>query len=234
MVIRERPHDYKFMSSFLNGRASRRRKDDSAKRVRGSRRLPLGALRIVAALSAVFALVFAILALRPLPEGTPTVVAKADLESGSTIARADLRSVSLPPSAIPKGASSQISRFIGQTPARPVPSGTVLTEEMVGIGSGTDSLPAGYSQIVLPVEEATSLDAGNTVEIWGLPDHCSETSCPVRRLAENAQVVDRSSGEASVVGGSPSLTITVNVPSPTVGLILQATEAGGVHFVRRE
>lgn len=188
---------------------------------------------MVAAVAAVAAVVFAVLALRPVPEGTLVAVAKTDLAPGAQITRHQLRVVAVPPGAVPQGASDQVGRFVGVAPTRAVDAGTVVTDQVLGVGAGADPLPSGYAQAVVPLaEDSVLVEPGNTLEVWGPSPECATQDCPILRLADNVQVAQVSTTESSALSGPGNALVTVNLPANSVGPVLHAVQSGSVHFVR--
>lgn len=195
----------------------------------------MASLRFIAAASAVLAVVFATLALKPPPEGVPVAVARADLQAGATITRGGVRVILVPKEAVPHGASAEVTAFVGDIPSRFVEAGTVLTGHILGVAEESAPLPLGYAQTVLTLEEESPfIETGNTVEVWGLPSACEDDSCSVRKLAEDVQVVEVARADSSMLSDSSPTLVSLNLPAESVGPVLHAAEVGRIHFVRRE
>ncbi len=180
------------------------------------------------------AAVFAVLALRPLPEGVPVVVAKNDLLPQEPIPRSAVRAVAVPPEASPEGALAIPEDTVGQVPALPIPAGTVLTETLVGLGEDSARIPPGYAQVVLAVSPTTAFVApGDQIEVWGRASTCVEDSCALTRLAQNVEVISVTESDRGGFASEGLVSIALILPATQVGSVLQSAESENIHFVLR-
>ncbi len=185
------------------------------------------------AVVSVTAVVLAVLALRPLPEGIPVVVAKEDLVAREAVGRSSVRVIAVPAEASPRGALTAIDEVVGQVPSLPIPAGTVLTGALVGVGEGASRIPQGYAQVVVAVSRATAfVAAGDQIEVWGMGGSCVEEPCALARLAQNVEVVAVTESGGGFASES-LVAVALVLPSSQVGAVLQSAEAGNIHFVLR-
>lgn len=188
----------------------------------------------VLATATIVAVVFVVLALRPVPEGTPTVVAKKDIEVGDTVTSSDLRVIPLPAEAIPAVAVGSVEKVAGLVSLRPIPAGTVVTTEMMEGSDQSHTIPSGFAQTVLALDPATVfVSAGDAIEVWGIPEVCPNDTCRTEQLAGNATVVQVLPPEETTFCGEQAL-VTLLLQADNVGSVLSAAKAGTVHFVLRE
>ena len=117
--------------------------------------------RPLAALLTAVAVVAALVALRPPgASGVDVLAAATDLPAGATVDEADLRTVRLPPAALPPSAvgADQGDRVVGGRLAAPVGRGElVTTTRLLGPGLLTGAPPG---TLAVPVEVSTALPDG--------------------------------------------------------------------------
>lgn len=186
------------------------------------------------ALAATTGVVFAVLALRPVPEGEPVVVAKRDISPGTAVQRGDVRVLALPPQAIPQGALLTPDDALGRLPALAVPAGTVLTENLVGSNSESSVIPPGFAQTVVVVDEASAFVApGDRIEIWGVDSACQAEQCELSRIAQDVAVISVDETESGGFTSERHVGVTLVLRATDVGVVLQNAQMGGIHFVLR-
>lgn len=186
------------------------------------------------ALAATAGVVFAVLALRPVPEGEPVVVAKQDISPGATVQRGDVRVIALPPQAIPQGALLDPEDALGQVPTLAIPAGTVLTENLVGSNAQSSVIPPGFAQTVVVVDEATAfVTPGDRIEIWGVDPACQAEQCELSRIAQDVAVVSVHETGGGGFASERHVGVTLILRAVDVGAVLQNAQMGGVHFVLR-
>ena len=190
--------------------------------------------RLLLLLSALSIVVFAVLALRPPNPGTAVVVSKSDLAANEPVARSQLRLVALPDEAVPIGAIEDIQNAVEQQPPQQIPSGTVLTQSLLGTDGVARNTPPGYATTVLSLDPASVfMNAGDVVEIWGTAGDCEQDTCPVGRIADNVHVLSISEPPANSFSGESPTLVTLSLKSGDVGKVLQAAAGGNIHFVVR-
>jgi pilus assembly protein CpaB len=111
----------------------------------------------------------------PAPAGATVevVVAGRDLAAGTELAAADLRTVSLPPAAVPAGATGRRAGLIGRRAAGAVRRGEVLTDaRLVGPGLTAGLRPGEAAAVPVRVAEpeaAALVRPGDRVDVLGVP-----------------------------------------------------------------
>jgi pilus assembly protein CpaB len=139
------------------------------------RRLLARRRRLVASVLAGLAVLCALSVLRPPVPPTVLVLAAArDLAPGSALALADLRSVPLPPAAVPAGALRPGAAVLGRLVAGPVRSGEPLTDVRLVGPSLLDSLAPG--SVAVPVRFADPgavalLRPGDRIDVLATAEH---------------------------------------------------------------
>jgi len=159
-----------------------------ADRARGRRRVAL--VRAVARLAgwprrvvaASLLLTAVLVALRPddatrsaadPPPGVPVVVVTRDLPAGATLSTRDLRTVPLPPGAVPAGAARQVRSVLGRVVAGPVRSGEPVTDARL-VGPGLTAGLGPQESAAVPVrladpQAAALVRPGDRVDVLGTP-----------------------------------------------------------------
>lgn len=176
-------------------------------------------------------------ALGPRPSGVTVVAAARDLPAGATLARADLRTVSLSPGVVPAGSAGQVSTLLGRTVAGPVRRGEVVTDaRLVGpgltVGLGPQESAAAPVRLA-DAEAAAIVRPGDRVDVLGTPVGTADTGRPADavEVATALRVLavlrgdDATDGVVLVVAASPAtarrlagaagrhrLTVTVRPP----------------------
>ena len=175
--------------------------------------------------------VSAILALRPGGDGTVVLVAKSDLEAGRTIDPNDAKLVSVPESAIPEGALTRPSELTELAASRPIQRGTVLTR--TDLVTKADLLPAGKASIQLELETGIQgITGGDTVQVWGPPNACTEADGGMELLDGTAQVQAVSAEDATLLSGESASVVLLSVSQTAVPEVLCAASSGVIHLVR--
>ncbi|HWL35024.1 MAG TPA: Flp pilus assembly protein CpaB [Frankiaceae bacterium] len=131
--------------------------------------------RLVASVLAGLAVLCALSVLRPPVPPTVSVLAAArDLAPGSALALSDLRSVALPPAAVPAGALRPGAAVLGRLVAGPVRSGEPLTDVRLVGPALLDSLAPG--SVAVPVRFADPgavalLRPGDRIDVLATAEH---------------------------------------------------------------
>lgn len=131
--------------------------------------------RLVASVLAGLAVLCALSVLRPPVPATVLVLAAArDLAPGSALAVADLRSVALPPAAVPAGALRPGAAVLGRLVAGPVRSGEPLTDVRLVGPALLDALSPG--SVAVPVRFADPgavalLRPGDRIDVLATAEH---------------------------------------------------------------
>lgn len=160
-----------------------------ADRVRRRRRVAL--VRVVArlagwprrVLAASLLLTAVLVALRPddvtravaadTAPAVPVVVVTRDLPAGATLATRDLRTVPLPPGAVPAGAARQVRSLLGRVVAGPVRRGEPVTDARL-VGPGLTAGLGPQESAAVPVrladpQAAALVRPGDRVDVLGTP-----------------------------------------------------------------
>ncbi len=97
--------------------------------------------RLLRAVLVVIVVAIVVVRLSPKPAPTTAIVAAArDLSAGAVLAAADLRTIALPPAAVPAGATTDVSSVVGSQLSGPLRRGEPLTD--VRLSGGVLSRPA--------------------------------------------------------------------------------------------
>jgi Flp pilus assembly protein CpaB len=133
-------------------------------------------------LAAALLLAAVVLALRPeapstalgaQPAGVTVVVTARDRPAGAILAKADLRTVSLPAGVVPAGAARQLPALLGRTLAGPVRRGETVTDaRLVGPGLTAGLGPQESSAVPVRLAEAEAaalVRPGDRVDVLGTP-----------------------------------------------------------------
>ncbi|MEP7055799.1 MAG: SAF domain-containing protein [Actinomycetota bacterium] len=172
--------------------------------------------RLVAALCAAAAVGAMLSVLAPKPAPTETVLtASTDLAAGHALTLRDLRTLALPPAAVPAGALRPGADVIGRAIALPVRRGEVLTDvRLAGSALLTAVTTGGLVGTPVRIADAAAvalLRAGDHVDVLG----ATEGQQVAAVLASDVLVVsapDRSPGATDVGLESGALVVLATTP----------------------
>lgn len=131
--------------------------------------------RLTAALLAAAAVWAVVSALRPTPPdpGPLVVVATRDLAAGSVLGADHLSTTHLPPEALPRGAVTDPGGLVGDTTARALRAGQVLTDADTTVAALAQGLPTGTVVALLPLGNpalVTAATPGTRVDVLAVVD----------------------------------------------------------------
>jgi hypothetical protein len=192
------------------------RSSSSTAPVHRGRRAPRHVL-VGMGLMAVFALMFAVVALRTDP-ATPVLAVAQPLAAGQTITEADLEVVRVVPDAgIDLIAESEKSTVVGRTASVPLVAGGLLSPAQVGAAAWP---PPGESVIAVPVAAGrlpSGLSTGSRVSVLTPPDGATQ----VTGQTQTTTTTTAAAVTATVVAVEPPTAAGVS----SVSLLLDATQA---------
>ncbi|WP_131771085.1 SAF domain-containing protein [Candidatus Protofrankia californiensis] len=194
-------------------------------------RIAVGARRrVLAAVLAATAVVFAVVAVRPArpPSPASVVVAAVDLAGGVTMAPGDVRMVSLPVNVVPAGAARSPQDAVGRTLAAPVRQGEPITDaRILGPGLITQrQAAAGLVATPVRITDAGSvlfLRVGDHVNVLAASTDINGTSAPQPR--EGTTSTDRAESSGDTSGMSMAGVPRARVVAPDV-VVLAVARAG--------
>ena len=179
------------------------------------RRFVLTNRRVFAAGFAGLAVLFALAALKPSTPGSPAIVARHDLVSGTVLSAGDLRSTTLPPGGKASHSWSSPDKLLGRRIAAPMRKGEILTDYRLLEPGLLDGYDKGLVLATIHIAEPTQIAAlrvGDHVNIVGSnPEGDAESTVIARRaiIASLPHMADNDS----------SLAVSLVVPE-SVGLKL--------------
>ncbi|MET9271226.1 hypothetical protein [Kribbella sp. NPDC003557] len=163
--------------------------------------------RLLAGIAAAAAVYFGLLALSPAPPPTVAVLAAAhDLTGGVTPARDDLRTVDLPPAAVPAGALRPGSELTSRVLSGPVRAGEPLTDARFLAPPAVPSGSVAYPFRVDDADVTALLRVGDRITLYAA---ASTTADAATVLARAVPVValpaprSTTSGALIVVAAAP-------------------------------
>ncbi len=132
----------------------------------------------------------ALSALRPVPEGNPTLVAVRAVSTGDAFSREDVREVRIPDEARAEDALDIDAPLPGTWVGPDIAAGTVLTDSVVAASASARELSADEVRLSVSVgtDQVQGLAPGDVVDVWAPPQTCAENSCAASLLAENARI----------------------------------------------
>lgn len=179
-------------------------------------------------------IVFAVLALRPVPDGVAVLVSKEDLPAGQPIDLSAVRVLTVDPQAVPADALREREKADGIQPPKTISAQTILTSENLGTDSEGSAIPSGFAQIVITVPpEQAFVATGDLIEVWGSPNNCDVEDCPIEKIADNVSVREVHSVNEEVFGGSEEVQVKLVVPAAKLGEVLHSASLYNVRFVMR-
>ncbi|ONH33075.1 MULTISPECIES: SAF domain-containing protein [Protofrankia] len=182
-------------------------------------RIAVGARRrVLAAVLAASAMLFAVAAARPArpPSPTPVVVAAADLAGGATMAATDVRMVSLPTDVVPAGAVRSPQDAVGRTLTAAVRQGEPITDARV-LGPGLITrrqAAAGLVAAPVRITDAGSvlfLRVGDHVNVLAAATDVGGMSLPQPR--DGAASVGQPAGQSTDHAGPADIEGSVTPPA---------------------
>ena len=149
------------------------------------------------------------------------LTAAADLPAGHALARSDLRSLALPPAAVPFGAYGPATQIFGRSLSLPMRRGEIVTDVRLA-GSPLLAAVASGGLVGTPVRIAdaaavTLLSAGDHIDVLGANDVAPTAAL----LAGNVLVVsvpDRSQGAANTGLDAGALVVLATTPEISLRL----------------
>jgi pilus assembly protein CpaB len=129
----------------------------------------------------VIAVAIVVARLSPKPAPTTAIVAAArDLPAGAVLRAADLRTIALPPAAVPLGATTEVAALVGSQLSGPLRRGEPLTD--VRLIDGVLSRPA-IGQVSAPVRLADSqaaqlLQPGQRIDVLAASTAVGDAGSP--------------------------------------------------------
>ncbi len=182
-------------------------------------------------LTLIVASAFAVLGLRPSPEGIPVYVAAKDLQAGSLLEPGSTTVVLVPQSAVSDNVVTPPAPLEGLAITRDASARTLITTDLVLPEDA--ELPSGYSRITLSVPGAAAkVTVGEMVDVWGLSHLCELESCRPTVLSRDVRILDLNQESSGVLSGIDNLTqITLLMRSADVAAVLHTNATGTLHFV---
>lgn len=176
--------------------------------------------RLVAGLAAAVAAYFGLAALSPGPPPTVAVVAAArDLPGGSRPADGDLRTVRLPPGAVPAGAVRPGDDLRARVLAAPVRAGEPLTDaRFVAPGLLRQAGAVAYPVRIDDAEVAGLLRVGDRIDLFA----AGGESAVARLVASGVRVLALPAAPARGVSGGSGALLVLAVPPASAAVIAQA------------
>lgn len=150
------------------------------------RRFALTHRRLLAAAFAGLGVLFALGALKPTTGGSPVLVARHDLVSGSVLTANDIRTISVPTSGKPSHASTSAGKLIGRRVAGPMRQGEVMTDFRLlqpGLLEGYDKGLVLSTIRVVDATQLSSLKVGDHVNVIGSDPNGESGSSVIARRA---------------------------------------------------
>jgi Flp pilus assembly protein CpaB len=198
----------------------------------GLQRLVAAHRRLVAGLLAGLAVLAAVSAARPAPPPTvPVLAAARDLAAGVALAADDLRSVALPPPAVPSGALRPGAAVLGRVVAGPVRRGEPLTDVrllgpalLAAVGAGAVAVPLRFADAGV----VALLRPGDRVDVLASPVTPGDPSARAGPVPE-ARVVASDVAVLLVAPADPATpadgALVVLACAPSVARVLAAAGA---------
>lgn len=155
-------------------------------------------------ISCVCAVAALVLLMRPSP-GTPALVLARDIARGDTLTSSHVREVRLPAEAVPRDLIPLDFQLPSRWPGESTREGTVLTESVLAGSALGRSLKPDESLVSIAIDSTLipPLEAGDRVDVWGVPDSCDSDSCLAQRIASFGRISSISVDEASAWGSAP-------------------------------
>ena len=173
--------------------------------------------RLLAGVAAAAAVYFGLLALSPAPSPTVAVLAAAhDLTGGVTPARDDLRTVDLPPGAVPAGALRPGSELTSRVLSGPVRAGEPLTDARFLAPPAVPSGSVAYPFRVDDPDVTALLRVGDRINLYAA---ASTTADAATLLARSVPVVALPAPRSTTSG---ALVVVATAPE-TATRLAQAT-----------
>jgi Flp pilus assembly protein CpaB len=181
-------------------------------------RLVLRHRRLLASFAAGWAVFFALAAVTAKPEGQRVLVAKRDLDSGTTVRAADLRVMDVPYDVAPDHPVASQRDVVGRTTSGAIRRGEVLTDRRTIAAGPLDGFGSGRVLAVVRVNDPSVLALlrpGDSVDVVAVS---GEQKPKATLVARHARVVTIPRQKSSFADGAPiGLAVT-----PTVALRLTA------------
>lgn len=164
-------------------------------------------------------------------DGAPVIVAARGISAGSRVTTDDLRLVTLPPSAVPAGAFTEIGQAVGRTVVVGVPERQVLTSSVL-LGAAGQVAPG---RVALPVTFGTAgavslLSVGSRIDVLGADaagNGYGVVAADVRVAALPA------SEDPGMLGATTSRLVLLEVNSGQAAAIVAAMSVSAVSFALR-
>ncbi|MFT4188912.1 MAG: SAF domain-containing protein [Aeromicrobium sp.] len=194
-------------------------------------RLVFAHRRLLTAVCAGLAVLFALNARAPGSDTRPAVVAGDDLAAGSVLTGDQVRVVDLPASAVPEGAAASVEEVVGRSLAGPVRDGEVMTDRRVVDArdlSGFDvEDPALATVRVSDPAALRALRVGDQVDVIAVDPQGEEAPTTVAEGVTVAALPDAQDAEDArdAVG--------LVAPSETAAALAAAGLSGGLTLVAR-
>ncbi|MFC7373645.1 MULTISPECIES: SAF domain-containing protein [unclassified Brachybacterium] len=165
--------------------------------------------------------------LPPASQGTPVVIAGADLPAGTVLEPGHLRTVRVAAELVPDGTAQSPAEVLGQETALAVPSGTPILSGL--LDGGAAAIPEGSSLLAVPVPAVLTphLGPGSEIEVLtSSPVTAGTTATPARvvELSEDGE------GEAAVLdaGSAGQAYVLVAVDRSRTAELARAIGEGAV------
>lgn len=136
----------------------------------------------------------------PSEAGVPVVVAAHQVDVGSALAAADLRTVSLPAEHVPAGSAAEPSELVGRVLGISVPAGLPIVASLLTEGRFSVDPPPGTVVVPVRVDMASVLEPGDRVDLVGSGCEAAgvvASSVLVVDLSDDAVLVAATSGQAA-------------------------------------
>ena len=179
--------------------------------------------------------VCSLLALRPAPEGIEVLVARRTLEEGDPLDSGALRTIRVPPEAVPQDALRPGAQLPTHLPGGALPRGTMLSETTLAGSAQARTLAPHQARVALtvPMDQAVGLEPGDTVDIWSAPQMCDGSGCEASLLAEAVRLTSKVVDEDSSWGNSPTARVGLVLRAVDTGRVLGHTGTGTLSLVLR-
>ncbi|MGZ0151286.1 SAF domain-containing protein [Kribbella sp. WER1] len=176
--------------------------------------------RLLAGATAAAAVYFGLLALSPAPPPTVAVLAAArDLTGGAVPTKADLRTVALPPGAVPAGALRPDSALTTRVLSGPVRAGEPLTDARFLAPPAVPSGSVAYPFHIDDADITTLLRVGDHVNLYAAS---STTADAAQLIARSVPVVALPTPRASTSG---ALIVVATAPDVATRLAQASTNS---------
>lgn len=181
--------------------------------------------------AALFAIIFAILALRGEDNGQPAIVLTQEVEPGQLVGKTSFQKVILPPQAVPKDAVQDPTELKSASFVRYVSAGEVLTEHSVTGSARSRAIPSHKSviQLSIPAVVAQGLTAGDNIDLWGVLANCPDETCEPHILARGAQVEHVSAPSEHSRSEQDQVTVAFLLDRAVVAEVLAVATGGTFH-----